>query len=656
MPSYNHGSEVEALTRAGIVPRFYMGNESLEPQEDELEKLAGPRTKALYLIHYLGFPQEAARWRAWCDGRELFLIEDAAQSWLASVDGEPVGSLGELSIFCMYKTFGIPDGAALMMRGATPPLLNNRGPLNLNGLVKRNVAWLEGRYSPWASVIGATRKEGEYDPVADFALGDPTSTPGRSTLWTLSRICDAAAATRRRANYRILLEELRELVLLPFDEVPSGASPFAFPITVPDREAMAVRLREQNIAGMSLWSVAHSAVETDADSAIPDRRERTLALPVHQELRARDLERIVEAVRGRRTGGKRHVTESHGSPAGLETEWSVLAEHSRNVFSTWEWASVWSKHFLAARPVSIELLRDADGRVEAIFPLYLWSESFPKTVRFLGHGPGDQMGPVCAPEVAPRASLALRNLLRDLPWKWDVFVGDYLPREQEWRDLLGGHSLRRFESPVLNHDGTWDDFMRSRSANFREQVKRRERGLRKRHDLAFRLSKKPDLERDLNTLFDLYDARWSEGERAFSRQRAFHTDFARIASQKGWLRLWFLELDERPVAAWYGFRYAGVESFYQAGRDPKFADESVGFVLLTHTIREALDDGVKEYRFLRGGEGYKYRFATQDHGVETLAIASSPLAERAVRALTAVGEWGPARKVVGRRLARLTGT
>jgi dTDP-4-amino-4,6-dideoxygalactose transaminase len=103
VPAYHHGSEIEALVRAGLTCRFYEASEGLAPDERELEALLGPRTRALHLIHYLGFPQEATRWRAWCEERGLFLIEDAAQAWLGSLEGRPLGSFGDIAIFCLYK-------------------------------------------------------------------------------------------------------------------------------------------------------------------------------------------------------------------------------------------------------------------------------------------------------------------------------------------------------------------------------------------------------------------------------------------------------------------------------------------------------------------------------------------------------------------------
>ncbi len=87
VPAYHHGSEIEALVRAGIVCRFYDVGQRLEPDEKELEALLDTPVRALFLIHYLGLPQNAARWRAWCDEHGLLLIEDAAQAWMSSSGG-----------------------------------------------------------------------------------------------------------------------------------------------------------------------------------------------------------------------------------------------------------------------------------------------------------------------------------------------------------------------------------------------------------------------------------------------------------------------------------------------------------------------------------------------------------------------------------------
>jgi len=62
LPAYHHGSEVEAFHRSGLGCRFYDVGPTLRPDPAALEQLVGPRTRALYLIHYLGFPQDAPKW------------------------------------------------------------------------------------------------------------------------------------------------------------------------------------------------------------------------------------------------------------------------------------------------------------------------------------------------------------------------------------------------------------------------------------------------------------------------------------------------------------------------------------------------------------------------------------------------------------------
>jgi CelD/BcsL family acetyltransferase involved in cellulose biosynthesis len=215
-------------------------------------------------------------------------------------------------------------------------------------------------------------------------------------------------------------------------------------------------------------------------------------------------------------------------------------------------------------------------------------------------------------------------------------VSEDLPAGTPWPTTLPTRILRRTPSPTLAIEGrTWDEFLASRSRNFREQVRRRERKLARERQLRFRLSEDPEqLDADLGALFSLHRARWGdrvEGEFA-GRDERFHRDFAHVALERGWLRLWTMELDGRPVAVWYGFRFADVEWYYQAGRDPAWEHASVGFVLLSHSIRSAFEDGVREYRFLRGGEAYKDRFADGGHEVETVAIARGPLGRGAMLA------------------------
>jgi CelD/BcsL family acetyltransferase involved in cellulose biosynthesis len=197
----------------------------------------------------------------------------------------------------------------------------------------------------------------------------------------------------------------------------------------------------------------------------------------------------------------------------------------------------------------------------------------------------------------------------------------------------------------------WDDFLAQQASGLRKQIRYQERRLEREHGLRYRLANDLDrLDDDFDLLCRLHERRWGDSSEAFSAdRRPFLRDFVHLAFERGWLRLWFLELGGQAAAAWLGFRFAGVESYYQGGRDPNWDRFSVGAVLVAHTLREAIVDGVSEYRFLRGDEAYKNRLATRDPGVETVTLAGSPAGRAALAAAELRRAAGQVRRALARR-------
>jgi len=314
-------------------------------------------------------------------------------------------------------------------------------------------------------------------------------------------------------------------------------------------------------------------------------------------------------------------------------EWSGLAERSGSVFATWEWATAWWRHFGdGSEPVLLRCTRP--GGPFAILPLCSSRRGPLRILRFIGYGPGDMLGPVCDPADREAAGTALRDALSEgATGPCHVLLAERLP-VGVLGEALGGRKLQREASPELAIGGrSWEEFRGSWSRNMKEKLRRNTRKLEKQHRLSFRLCEDPDrLEDDLDTLIRLHRARWGEGEGAFQREAvvAFHHDFAAAALRRGWLRLWTMEVDGEPAAAWYGFRFGNVESFYQSGRDPRFDRFSIGFLMLMQTVRAAFEDGLDRYAFLRGDEPYKDRLAEADPGLETRALGSGVLGSTVV--------------------------
>lgn len=321
-----------------------------------------------------------------------------------------------------------------------------------------------------------------------------------------------------------------------------------------------------------------------------------------------------------------------GAPAALADRWDGLAEAAGNPYGTREWVEAWWESHGGDGTLDIRGAHDSDGRLAAILPLYRRRLGPATVVRFLGHGPADELGPLCAPGDASLAVAALRWIATESARV--VVLADRLPREGSPAALLAGAAVRRESSPALVTAGrSWDEWLSGQSANFRQQVRRRQRKLAREHGLRIRLSDdSARLQDDLGVLFRLHRARWAGGGSAWPSpaDEALHRAFAPRALERGWLRLWIAEVDGQPAAAWYGLRYAGRDWYYQAGRDPAWDRLAIGFVLLVHTVRDAFENGAREYRFGLGDEAYKERFATTDPGLVT-AVLAQPAVERLLR-------------------------
>lgn len=311
--------------------------------------------------------------------------------------------------------------------------------------------------------------------------------------------------------------------------------------------------------------------------------------------------------------------------------WDDAASRQDNVFSTWEWASAWWEVYGGGWQPLVYALQDRDGSTRALLPLCLAHRGPLRLARFIGHGPADQLGPVCRAEDRETAAEALREVLAEHIGVRGVLLAERMRADEGWSELLGAHRVNRRSFPILNLEGPdWDGWLATKSANFRQQARRRERKLVRERGLRFRLvTGGAELGPAIELLMELHRARWGSSSVLQPNRRRFYDAFLQLAAERGWVRLWFAELDGRPAAAWLGFRFDGIEAFYQSGRDPAEERGGVGTALLLHTIREAFRDGLREYRFLLGDEAYKSKFTRDDPGVELLVVGDGPLPDLA---------------------------
>ena len=114
-------------------------------------------------------------------------------------------------------------------------------------------------------------------------------------------------------------------------------------------------------------------------------------------------------------------------------------------------------------------------------------------------------------------------------------------------------------------------------------------------------------------------------EKAAFLSPQMHTAFGDIlrgTQAAGILGLCFLELEGRRLSAYVYFSMGGTVYLYNSGYDAgSHAALSPGWVLLAKLIERVIESGHKHFDFMRGDEGYKYRFGGEDVCVLRLTIS-----------------------------------
>lgn len=98
-------ASANAILHAGATPVFadvLPDRLTLDPAA--VRAVLTPRTRALLVVHFAGWPSEMDALRALAEERGLPLIEDAAHALGAAYRGRPAGTLGDAASFSFYAT------------------------------------------------------------------------------------------------------------------------------------------------------------------------------------------------------------------------------------------------------------------------------------------------------------------------------------------------------------------------------------------------------------------------------------------------------------------------------------------------------------------------------------------------------------------------
>lgn len=315
VPAYHCGSEIDPLVRYGLTVRAYDVGERLAVHVEDVAARVSDRTRAAYVIHYFGVPQDVTSLAAWCRQRKIKLIEDCAVALLAEGCDGPVGRAGDAAIFSLRKTLPVPDGGALVLRDqpvagdmhlVAPPASANRKALFklLAGSMRPKApAWLNAMLTGRSDHdSGSSVDSNELAPLAEDDRFDP-----RTADWAMSAVSRRIASGvnpdevrhRRRANFERLTEGLRQVssVRPLIATLPPGACPVVCPMVTDRRNELYAALRSSGIAAIPWWAGCHEAIDWAGFPTARRLKQSIVALPVHQMLGDAHMDYMIHCVR-----------------------------------------------------------------------------------------------------------------------------------------------------------------------------------------------------------------------------------------------------------------------------------------------------------------------------------------------------------------------
>ena len=316
VPAYHHGVELETLLAAGVKPVFYRVDSAMRADYADARRKLTQGTAALYVIHYAGFSQDMDAARALANEAGVPLVEDCALALLSRNGEKPLGSYGDVSVFCLYKTLPVPNGGALLARGdfgqrltelprtVQPPLASTAS--HLIGSLLSNLELRTGEVGRKARkairdaghmVIRRGKIERVSTGTQHFNQADVGLGMSGASHVVLRNQDFAGIVERRRRNYFLLYAMLRDVAPPVTGELTPGVCPLFYPIHIANKANAMARLLARGVETVDFWRVRHPAVRAGEFPEVDKLRESVLELPVHQDLSPADAEHVAQCVK-----------------------------------------------------------------------------------------------------------------------------------------------------------------------------------------------------------------------------------------------------------------------------------------------------------------------------------------------------------------------
>ncbi len=312
----------------------------------------------------------------------------------------------------------------------------------------------------------------------------------------------------------------------------------------------------------------------------------------------------------------------------IRPQWQSLLGRAavNNLYVTPVWQELWWNSFQDERSLAGFYLTDAAGQVTAIaslsraedhFSLVGNRDTFDYNDFIVSAEAEDIFYPTLLSAISANgaARLDLHSISEDSP---TLAILPGLARDN-------GYSVNVAEedvAPRIELPDTWDDYLAGLSKKDRHELRRKLRRLEAHGNWRWYCVSDPsEATGFMDTFLDLMRRSDPAKDEFLTDEReVFFRRLVKVTATEGFLRLFVMEMDDSPVAASLCFDYDGARMLYNSGHDPEYRYYSVGLLLHSLCLRDALESGYRYFDFLRGDEPYKYRLGGTDHHLYHISL------------------------------------
>lgn len=315
----------------------------------------------------------------------------------------------------------------------------------------------------------------------------------------------------------------------------------------------------------------------------------------------------------------------------LKKEWGKLAEarKQKTAFLTWEWLYAWWKNYGGKKELWLLTVWREDQLLGAA-PLMLGiKKRFGLSFRHLQSlgKPNIDEWDILAVSNPEEVVKAVFNYIKENKNQWDSIEfcelnteSSMFPLIKDQFNSLDLHVLHSTnEHYYISTAGDWEDYWNSLSKNTRDSINKRYKQGKKEYNLEFEhVCGKNVTWEHFETIFSINEkGRYPEKYRS-KHERSFLKDLMEGMQERQWLEVFFLHMDNKPIAFDYGFNMDGNFEDWRTGYDMDYSTQAAGKLLLYLMLKQQFENNNYNFDFLRGAYEYKTQWNPKGRAFSTL--------------------------------------